>query len=91
MSLLLCNNLAQAAGILLMKTQGRQHDEGQIFFLAGVDDVRFKRTVEPGDQLQITIDVLRARERLWKVRGTATVADTVACEGTLMIAQDSSQ
>ena len=50
----------------------------------GIDGARFKRPVEPGDQLMLTITIDRVRGGIWKFKGVATVGDDVACEAELM-------
>jgi len=54
---------------------------GKIVFFAGIDNVRFRRPVLPGDQLRIEVNVLWFKRGLGKMKGTATVEGDVACEG----------
>ena len=80
--------LAQASGILMMKSLNVTTEEG-LFFLAGVDKARFKKMVIPGDQLLMTVEVLRARKSLWKFKGQITVDGEIACEAEFMNARGS--
>ena len=56
----------------------------EIYFFAGVDNVRFKRIVEPGDQLTLEVKVLKKRRGLWKFMGVATVNGEIACSAEIM-------
>lgn len=54
---------------------------GKIVFFAGIDKVRFRRPVVPGDQLKIEVEVLWFKRGLGKMKGVATVEGDIACEG----------
>lgn len=85
---LMIEALAQACGILAYKTLNMypaDPTEKDLFFLAGVDEVRYKRIVVPGDQLQLNVKFLKARLDLWKFEGVATVDNEMACTALLMI------
>lgn len=79
--------LAQAAGILIYKTLDQLPNNENWFFLAGVDDARFKKIVEPGDQLRLEVEILKVRRDLWKFKGTATVDGELACSAEIMTAR----
>lgn len=81
---LMVEALAQASGILMYKTMGRYPSEKDIFYLAGIDNTRFKRNVVPGDQLKLSVEVIRKRETLWKFKGEATVNGELACSSEFM-------
>ncbi len=81
---LILEALAQAAGVLAFASTGDDPQSGALYFFAGIDNARFKRVVEPGDQLQLHVEVLKVRSSLIKVRGTATVDGEVACTADLM-------
>lgn len=76
---LMIEALAQASGILMYRSFGRFPSKDDLFYLAGIDNARFKRKVVPGDQLQLYVEVLRQREKLWKFKGEATVKGELAC------------
>lgn len=80
---LIVEALAQAACVLAFITSGKSIDE-EIYFLAGINNAKFKRIVEPGDQLKLHIDVLRARSSVIKVLGTATVDGEPACSAEII-------
>ena len=81
---LMVEALAQASGILMYRSFGRLPSKDDLFYLAGVDNARFKRRVVPGDQLQLYVEVLRQREKLWKFKGEATVNGELACSVEFM-------
>jgi 3-hydroxyacyl-[acyl-carrier-protein] dehydratase len=81
---LMIEALAQASGILIYKTLKILPVDGEYFYLAGVDEARFKRIVMPGDTLHLHVEVLKARLNLWKFRGVASVGDEVACSAVFM-------
>jgi len=56
---------------------------GKLALFAGIDDVRFKRIVAPGDTLRLEVTMEKLGSRFGKGRGVATVAGEVACEGLL--------
>ena len=81
---LILEALAQAAGLLAFDAMGKVPVENNIYYFVGIDGARFKRPVEPGDQLILTITIDRVRGGIWKFKGVATVGDEVACEAELM-------
>src|SRR3990167_8332906 len=56
---LIIESLAQAAGILIVKSLDLPENHQHIYYFAGIDNVRFKRVVEPGDQLKLHIEVIK--------------------------------
>jgi len=87
---LIIEALAQATGILAFKSEVGRPQEGQIYMLVGVDNARFKRVVEPGDQLKLVVEVLTVKRGIWKFKGTAYVDDTVVTSAELMCTQKAS-
>jgi 3-hydroxyacyl-[acyl-carrier-protein] dehydratase len=86
---LMTESLAQISGILLYRSEGIEHPGlADYFYYAGMDNVRFKRMVIPGDRLDLRVDVIKARSRLWKFKGVASVDGHVACEAEFMIMKD---
>ncbi|MBA2755503.1 MAG: 3-hydroxyacyl-ACP dehydratase FabZ [Chloroflexia bacterium] len=59
---------------------------GQIAFFAGIDDVRFKRQVIPGDTLRLEVEIGKVRRGVGTGTGIATVDGVVACRGSFMFA-----
>lgn len=81
---LMLEALAQAAGLLAFDAMGQVPDENNIYYFVGIDSARFKRPVEPGDQLILEASIDRVRAGIWKFKGIARVRDEVACEAELM-------
>ena len=65
---LIIEALAQATGILAFKSEVGKPQEGQIYMLVGVDNARFKRMVEPGDQLKLEVEVITVKRGIWKFK-----------------------
>ncbi len=82
--MLILEALAQAAGLLPLAAMGQVPDANNIYYFVGIDGARFKRPVEPGDQLHLEITIDRVRAGIWKFKGVARVGDEVACEAELM-------
>ena len=81
---LMLEALAQAAGLLAFDAIGQVPDENNIYYFVGIDSARFKRPVEPGDQLLLEASIDRIRGGIWKFKGVARVGDEIACEAELM-------
>ena len=80
--------LAQAAGILAFKTAGVVPDESTRFYFVGIDDARFRKPVEPGDQLVLKARLERALRGIWKFTTVAEVDGQVVCSATMMVAPE---
>ena len=87
---LIIEALAQATGILAFKSEVGRPQEGQIYMLVGVDNARFKRIVEPGDQLKLEVEVITVKRGIWKFKGTAYVDGKVVTSAELMCTQKAS-
>ena len=70
---LLIEAMAQASAILASLGEDALANETTIYLFAGVNNVRFKRQVEPGDQVQLNVDMTRKKGKVWKTTATATV------------------
>ena len=81
---LMIEALAQAAGILSFETLGRRSDASSVFYFVGIDGARFKRPVEPGDQLTLEVELDRMKAGIFKFKARAKVGDVVATEADLM-------
>jgi len=69
---LICEAMAQVGAIFAHNARGGVADN-KVFVLTGLDNVKFKRPVEPGDQLRMELTCLKRRGSFWKMQGTATV------------------
>jgi 3-hydroxyacyl-[acyl-carrier-protein] dehydratase len=77
--------LAQTAGILAFATIGKVPNEKTRFYFAGIDGCRFRRPVEPGDQLVLTATILRNIKGIWKLSTAAHVGDAEAVQAEMML------
>lgn len=84
---LMVEALAQAAGLLMAKDLKWSEHHGNVCYLAGVDKVRFKQVVMPGDQLTLKLDLLTNRKVIWKFKAQASVMDKVVCVAEIIIAK----
>ena len=78
--------LAQASGILGFLSTGTTADDGKLYLFAGVDKVRFKRPVVPGDKLMLSSEVEAVKRNIWRFKTVATVDGEIACAATLLCA-----
>jgi 3-hydroxyacyl-[acyl-carrier-protein] dehydratase len=85
---LIIEALAQAAGVLAFVTADVYPDENSRFFFVGIDGARFRRPVEPGDQLILSATLERNLKGIWKLATVATVNGTVVCSADMMLAPD---
>ena len=76
--------MAQTAALLSFATAGVSPDSKTVYYFAGIDAARFKRPVEPGDQLIMDVSLLRMKAGIYKFKGTARVGEELACEAELM-------
>jgi 3-hydroxyacyl-[acyl-carrier-protein] dehydratase len=80
---LIVEAMAQAGAVAVL---AEEENRGRIALFAGIDDVRFKRVVEPGDQLELRCDIERVRGPIGRGKATAHVGDELAVRGTLTFA-----
>ncbi|GMG87515.1 3-hydroxyacyl-ACP dehydratase FabZ [Biformimicrobium ophioploci] len=78
--------MAQACGVLGFKTLGQKPADGYLYLFAGIDDVRFKRQVVPGDRLDLEAEVISERRGIWKFAGKATVDGQLAASASILCA-----
>lgn len=81
---LMLEAMAQAAALLAFDTAGVTMDDNTVYYFAGIDGARFKRPVEPGDQLVMDIELDRVRAGIYKFKGVTRVGNDVVCEAELM-------
>ena len=78
--------MAQVSGLLGFATTAEKADDGKLYLFAGVDKVRFKRPVVPGDKLVLTSEIDAVKRNIWRFKTTATVDGKTACEAVLLCA-----
>ena len=84
---LILEALAQATGILAFKTEDERPDSKSMYYLVGIDKARFKRPVEPGDQLLLEVTLKRIRRSVGMFTGEATVDGKMVAAAELMCAK----
>lgn len=80
---LILESMAQAGGVMMTATKSQK----MLYYLAGVDDARFKSPVVPGDVLTLKVTTIREREKMGKARGEAWVGDRLVAEATFLFAK----
>lgn len=80
---LICEAMAQAGAVLAHFSRKEEKESGKLFMLTGLNQVKFKRTVEPGDQLRLELTALKRRESYWKIWGVATVDGKLAAQAEI--------
>ena len=78
---LIVEAMAQTAAVLVVDSLG-EDAEGKLVYFMTIDNARFRRPVEPGDQLRLTCTKVRQRSNVWKFSGVAKVGDTVVADAT---------
>ena len=81
---LMLEALAQTAALLAFDTLGVRPDEKTVYYFAGIDGARFKRPVEPGDQLSLEVELDRMKSGIFKFNSRASVGSELAVEAGLM-------
>jgi 3-hydroxyacyl-[acyl-carrier-protein] dehydratase len=81
---LMIEAIAQAAALLSFLTMGQKPDASTLVYFLGIDNARFKRPVEPGDQLKLQVEIVKVARGIWKYKARATVDGQLAVEADLM-------
>ena len=81
---LIVEAMAQVGGVLLLNAQ--TDPTKFLVFFTGIDNVRFRKVVQPGDQLRFEVEMLKFRRAMCKMAGKAYVNDELVCEAELMAA-----
>lgn len=80
---LIVEAMAQAAALLSL-VSGEELEPGQLYYLAGVDKARFRKTVVPGDQLTLEARILVARRSLWRFACVAKTQERIVADAELL-------
>lgn len=81
---LMIEAMAQTAAILSFLTKNQKPDENTLVYFLGIDGVRFKRPVVPGDQLRMDVEITRYARGIWKYKAVGSVDGQLAVEAELM-------
>ena len=80
---LIVEAMAQTGGLLVLMTQ-KKADKGSVFYFMGIDKVKFRKPVIPGDQLLMEVRLMKMRGKVVKMSATATVDQNLVAEAELM-------
>ena len=83
---LMCEALAQAGGLLTLLSEPELTEGAKVFLFTGIDKVRFRRPVSPGDRLDFEVFDVRRKLNMIKMSGKATVGGELACSGIMSAA-----
>jgi 3-hydroxyacyl-[acyl-carrier-protein] dehydratase len=78
---LIIESLAQAAGLLMLSEEEHQ---GKIPYFTGIDNAKFRKTIVPGDQIILEVEVIRLKGSVGRVKTVAKVDGQIAAEAELM-------
>ena len=81
---LIVEALAQAAALLSFKTMDTKPTENSVYYFAGIDSARFKKPVNPGDQIILHVKIDRVLKGIWKYTGSSTVDNEFVAEANMM-------
>jgi 3-hydroxyacyl-[acyl-carrier-protein] dehydratase len=81
---LIVEAMAQATGLLAMASRPEEVGEKALYYFVGIDKARFKRPVEPGDQLIMKVTLEAVRRGIWKFNGEARVDDRLVASAEIM-------
>jgi len=81
---LMLEAMAQAAALLAFDAVDKTPDDKTVYYFAGIDSARFKRPVEPGDQLIMDVTLDRMKAGIFKFTGVTRVQGNIVCQAELM-------
>ena len=79
---LIIEAMAQTAGVLIFNSLPKEERREAVFL--GIDNVRFRKPVIPGDQLRMELEITRHRQSIWGFKGKALVDGNLVAEGDLL-------
>lgn len=80
---LIVESMAQTAGVLVFNSLPMEDHKKPVYFL-GIDNVRFRKPVIPGDQLRLELEITRHRQSIWGFKGKAFVDGKLVAEADLL-------
>ena len=80
---LIVEAMAQTAGVLAFKSMPEEQQGKPVYFL-GIDNVRFRKPVVPGDQLRLELEITKHRQAIWGFKGKASVDGKSVAEAELL-------
>jgi 3-hydroxyacyl-[acyl-carrier-protein] dehydratase len=83
-AVLILEAMAQATGILALRSMDKLPTEQSVYYFVGIDSARFRQPVGPGDQLYIEVQLIRTTRGIWKVTSEARVDGRLVAEAELL-------
>jgi 3-hydroxyacyl-[acyl-carrier-protein] dehydratase len=83
---LMLEALAQASAVLSNLSRSPKEGHKFLYYFAGLDNVKFKQVVEPGDQLKLKINTMNIKRDFWRMHGDVLVGETIVCSADLLSA-----
>jgi 3-hydroxyacyl-[acyl-carrier-protein] dehydratase len=80
---LIVEAMAQTAGVLVFSSLPQEQLKRPVYFL-GIDNVRFRKPVVPGDQLRLELEITKHRQSIWGFKGKALVDGNLVAEAELL-------
>jgi len=80
---LIVEAMAQTAGVLVFNTLSEGERNKLVYFL-GIDNVKFRKPVVPGDQLRLELEITKHRQSIWGFKGKALVDEKLVAEAELL-------
>jgi 3-hydroxyacyl-[acyl-carrier-protein] dehydratase len=77
-------SMAQTGAILGLLDRKPEELKNTLVYFMGIDEARFRRPIVPGDQMIITVEVIRRKAFVWKMKGEVHVANELVAEATLL-------
>lgn len=83
-AVLILEAMAQATGLLALRSMETPPSENSVYYFVGIDKARFRKPVGPGDQLLIEVTREKTSRRVWQVGAVARVADSIVADAKIM-------
>lgn len=83
-AVLILEAMAQATGLLALRSMETPPSENSVYYFVGIDKARFRKPVGPGDQLLIEVIREKTSRRVWQVAAVARVGDSIVADAKIM-------
>ncbi len=81
---LILESMAQAGGILVLKTEEDNNLKNMLTYFMGIDKARFRKPIFPGSTIVLNVELIKRKQFIWIFHGTAAVDEKLCCEADLM-------
>ena len=83
-AVLILEAMAQATGLLALRSMETPPSENSVYYFVGIDKARFRKPVSPGDQLLVEVINEKTSRRVWQVGAVARVEDSIVADAKIM-------